>query len=79
MRKIIFFTLAFLAISGLLGCLAKSQTGKEKPFAEPQTEQEKAIAAITKAGGNIVADENDPDKPVVEVDLSGFRGPEALL
>ena len=42
--------------------------------AEPQTEQDKAIAAIEKLGGKVTVDEKSPGKPVNSVDLGEKQG-----
>jgi len=47
--------------------------------AEPQTEQGRAIAEITKIGGTVTIDEKKPDRPVVKVLLPSALVDDALL
>ncbi len=46
---------------------------------EPDGEMERAIAAIKKACGRTVVDENRPGKPIVEVRLTGVSVDDAIL
>ena len=47
--------------------------------AELPTEQEKTAAEITRAWGKVAVDKENPDKPLVEVYLSGSLLSDALL
>jgi hypothetical protein len=62
-RKLLPMLACVLLVNAVLGAWA----------AEPQTEQEKAVAEITKLGGKVVVDEKTPGKPVISVDFSGTK------
>jgi Leucine Rich repeat len=66
------FNAAFLAVVcvSALGC-------QTEPNGD-ETQQEKAIAGIKELGGVIILDENDPQKPVVEIDIARRIPKEAL-
>jgi hypothetical protein len=55
----------------ILVCVLLVNTAFCGRAAEPQTEQEKAVAEITKPGGKVAVDGNIPKQPAVSVDFSG--------